>query len=205
MSDKTLRLHCRPECKHMQKVAPYFKMELKRCIHCSGKGYTDSVINFEDIGAKSYYRSEDKTFYIEKPIILENPFIIREWLSNEDVTSEINPTHLEVIELKECPECEKARLARYSRGMSYTNYRCGNCTDGKIEVVTQKILLNPDEYDEEIKGVISHLDMVIDNSTSAFEADDELKNRLIDMSDELSRLIGVSTRTEELKEGDEFL
>lgn len=43
------------------------------------------------------------------------------------------------------------------------------------------------DFADTIKGVIDHLDMVLDNSAIAFEADDELEKRLINMSDELSK------------------
>ena len=52
----------------------------------------------------------------------------------------LNPTHLEVIEEKECPNC-----------VTMMRMGCYRCTNGKIEVVTQKVLFDPDEYDEALR------------------------------------------------------
>ena len=85
-------------------------------------------------------------------------------MSEEQVEKEMNPLYLEHITLEDCPECEgtgRGMLTIHNRDgtgtkvpmihdLPDTDMNCKNCTDGKVETLTQKVLFNPKEYDKDI-------------------------------------------------------
>lgn len=152
-----IKLYCRPKCgicKGIGGVIWGTTPVEKECITCGGLGYTDSVMTLEDEGKTYYHRSGIDTIYIPKTVFGE-PIEIRRLGDNKLVTDSLNPTHLEVITLKECPKCEGGMIfhsgVKLGRGFAYKGAsKCKNCDSGKIKVVTLKILFKPDEYDEEM-------------------------------------------------------
>ena len=67
------------------------------------------------------------------------------------IGGELNPLYLEFITLKECSEGEGRGVAPLSDPAYddlHQGVECGCCTDGRVEVVTLKVLFKPKEYDE---------------------------------------------------------
>ncbi len=196
MTDKILRLFCRPECenckgsgieKRKQRGFGGIGTLIDPCPDCTD-GYTDSVMEFEltpedGYGSSRMWRYKDKyelwydyekaewvlfakTKYgdfsdryapesdqREGEVLAEQteqfeelvPTVIETvWLIDS-----LNPTHLEVIELIECPECHGKLTVKIDSSLVYVE--CKTCKAGKIEVVTQfTVFGSKEEYDRDI-------------------------------------------------------
>lgn len=164
MSDKILRLYFQKKCKLCKGtgivrwgIAP----EEKECITCQGKGYTDEVMEFEWNG---YYEkwalnvegkpTKPHIYYLS---IEENGLrVIDRQSKPADITDSLNPTHLEFVDLKGCPKCEEYFAEAGKKwGNDNLDDENHNCTDGKIEVVTQLVIFDKVEYDAAVIGGFS--------------------------------------------------
>ena len=208
MTDRIL-LHCRPKCETCIDNPNLEGYPDPGCKTCKGLGYTDSVMEFESIDNGESVLSE--TY----PQIGGNHRLIRHgWVYDvydENKTSlflnkTINPTHLEIITLKECPICGGSKIvlkkthAARAHGRVVEECPCENCKDGKIEVVTQKILFKPEEYDEAIiKEFGRRITEFIPIGTIKLKSNKELGDALANIN---SLINGLSEREREiLKEG----
>ena len=137
-----IRLTCK--CKYCKDYEPF------KCHECLGTGKT--VMEFEWSKVMSFYYSESLKISVQPPNNIRQTFWIMD-SSGKDITESRNPLFLEVVEEQECPECEgksiqplsfrKSGLLPLTMGMP----KCKNCTDGKIEVVTQfTVFGSKDEY-----------------------------------------------------------
>ena len=89
----------------------------------------------------------------------------------EIVTESLNPLYLEFITLKDCPECGGRGEYLEQESWDVTNkelVKCLNCTDGKVETLTLKVLFKPKEYDAKIRqqGYGSRLTELKENNAS---------------------------------------
>ena len=129
--------------------------EREPCPDCT-EGYTDEVLTFEDDSVNSteigfkYLRDDGKL-----KLVIKQNLSIEIWDENGEPVN-LNPTHLEVIEVKECPECVEPY--GHGNGFMFDLERCTNCNPegklshtGKIEVVTQfTVFESKEKYDEAI-------------------------------------------------------
>ncbi len=173
MTDR-IKMYCLKKCETCEGKGEFLEeeswdisaKELVKCDRCKGKGYTDSVIEFEQyFGDYSFNKitwvSGVKNNRSTKSS-LEIRYSVRflAWSIyaldkhgdfTKNVTDSLNPTHLEVITLKECSICKGMGVKPFMEGYPDKPAPCNNCTDGKIASVTQKTLFNPDEYDEALR------------------------------------------------------
>ena len=79
----------------------------------------------------------------------------------DNVSESLHPLYLEFITQEECPECEDGKIKKAIKTKIFFGddshveellelVDCENCTDGRVETLTQKVLFKPDEYDEKI-------------------------------------------------------
>ena len=153
MTDRILRLHCRPKCEECEygTILTERASEIERdmCPICSGRGYTDSVMEFEEV------TDDEDLYWFQSKEGYKIPHGLPVRVTSPYKAQKLNPTHLEVIEVKECSECGGSgdiitSIAGEIHSEVYND--CTKCNDkGKISVVTQFTVfgMGKKEYERE--------------------------------------------------------
>lgn len=164
MTDR-IKLYCRPKCETCKGTGHYKpkgKVATIFCPDCTD-GYNNIVMEFKwnmsmssSEGESWFYESDTKSPITQQNYrmkIYSNLTIV---FLDSTITDSLSPTHLEVIKEKECSDelCEDGVIWTQESWdvTAMVDDKCGECNGkGKIEVVTQKILFKPDEYDETVR------------------------------------------------------